>query len=838
MAASSRPMWALAALCLLAADAWAQPAPEQPADGTVVLREFLILAPVTGGGRTAFSRNPVFAGWLLPAQPPVPEDGQGVALLPDGRGARWKTVRVDAKGALTAREARNGLAYCELTRPAAGVMILEGKRFAWARVGDAWYAGDSYGSGTHRTPVALAKGRNRIWLRAIRGGMQARLVPPKGALELNLHDATTPDLRRGHALDLPASLPVLNATDAALRGATLEVGDDTLIARRTVELPPLAPLAVLETPFPLQTVDGWSAPADARDVTVPLVLRWEGGEQRAALKLRVREDGQVFRVTHRSAVDGSIQYYGVRAPRAPPSGPAPDRLALILSLHGAGVQGAGQASSYGAKSWAVLVAPTNRRPFGFDWEDWGRIDALEALAHARERWPIDPRQVYLTGHSMGGHGTWHLGVNYPDRWAAIAPSAGWGSFWDYGSRSDDSEAAAPFNRAVAASRTDTLVRNLAPLGVFVVHGTGDRNVPPRLARKMLERLSGFHTDVRSHFEPGAGHWWGRKRSRGADCVDWPGIWQLFRRRVIDPRPAKIDFHSADLSVSASCHWVELREQTRPLELSRLQVEWLRAGPEFETTNLDRFRFDPTGFAAKGPLALEIDGQALEVTWSGEGPLEAIATAATPGSRKWTVGPPQAPGQRKHPGRCGPFKRAFDGNFALVYGTGGDPADAAATLARARYDAGVWQYRGNGRALLVADTDYDPAAHGGRNLILYGNQTTNAVLRQLAGAAGDRWALRVEAGKVALGSREWTGEGLVALAVLPHPTDAARLVGVVGATGRAGLRLSHATRFFISGVGYPDVTIFDAAVLERGVAGVKAAGYFGPTWGLEGSSWQR
>jgi len=33
----------------------------------------------------------------------------------------------------------------------------------------------------------------------------------------------------------------------------------------------------------------------------------------------------------------------------------------------------------------VLVAPTNRRPYGYDWEDWGRADALEVLeAEARE----------------------------------------------------------------------------------------------------------------------------------------------------------------------------------------------------------------------------------------------------------------------------------------------------------------------------------------------------------------------------------------------------------------------------------------------------------------------
>jgi pimeloyl-ACP methyl ester carboxylesterase len=35
--------------------------------------------------------------------------------------------------------------------------------------------------------------------------------------------------------------------------------------------------------------------------------------------------------------------------------------------------------------------------------------------------------VYLTGLSMGGYGTWSLGLKYPERFAAIAPVCGGGS---------------------------------------------------------------------------------------------------------------------------------------------------------------------------------------------------------------------------------------------------------------------------------------------------------------------------------------------------------------------------------------------------------------------------
>src|SRR5207247_2614106 len=102
-----------------------------------------------------------------------------------------------------------------------------------------------------------------------------------------------------------------------------------------------------------------------------------------------KEDSR--KITFESALDGSIQYYALNPARPlGKGGPAP---ALFLTLHGAAVEATGQADSYAAKSWGHLVAPTNRRPFGFDWEDWGRLDALEVLADAQKRLGTDPRRT-------------------------------------------------------------------------------------------------------------------------------------------------------------------------------------------------------------------------------------------------------------------------------------------------------------------------------------------------------------------------------------------------------------------------------------------------------------
>ena len=50
-------------------------------------------------------------------------------------------------------------------------------------------------------------------------------------------------------------------------------------------------------------------------------------------------------------------------------------------------------------------------------------DVLNVLDIVRKEYNVDPDRVYLLGHSMGGGGTWHLAIKYPDLWAALAPIA-------------------------------------------------------------------------------------------------------------------------------------------------------------------------------------------------------------------------------------------------------------------------------------------------------------------------------------------------------------------------------------------------------------------------------
>jgi predicted peptidase len=52
------------------------------------------------------------------------------------------------------------------------------------------------------------------------------------------------------------------------------------------------------------------------------------------------------------------------------------------------------------------------------------LDVMKVLDIVRHEYKVDPKRMYLMGHSMGGFGAWFLGQKHMEMWAAIAPMSG------------------------------------------------------------------------------------------------------------------------------------------------------------------------------------------------------------------------------------------------------------------------------------------------------------------------------------------------------------------------------------------------------------------------------
>ncbi|GMU82883.1 MAG: hypothetical protein AMXMBFR47_27540 [Planctomycetota bacterium] len=812
---------------ILPAAAAQQAGPPLSPDAEIVLREYLVIEPCGRGGRNPVHTDAIEAA-IVAGTFEAPREGLKVAL-PGGGEKEWKSAAANDKGELQHAALRGGYAFTTVTLAAAGTMLLDASGHSMVYVNGEPRAGDVYSNGSVILPVALREGENTFLFAGGRGRVAARLKPTDGKPFFTDRDWTLPDVIVGESEPLWVGVVIANPANAALSNATIVA---TTLGGKSLSsaLPSVPALSTRECPIRFE------APGIIEGSEVPVKLELSVGGALVAettIQIAPRLATEQHKRTFVSDIDGSVQYYAVTPPREPVESPA-----LFLSVHGASVEATNQAAAYAPKNWGVVVAPTNRRPYGFDWEDWGRLDALEVLKLAEERCRTDPRRTYLTGHSMGGHGSWQLSVHYPDRFAAVGPSAGWISFFSYGGTdrtASEDRRVRMLQRAANSSDTLALIENLRTMGVYILHGDADDNVPVSEAREMRRRLGDFHRDYDWHEQPGAGHWWENSDEPGAECVDWPPMFDFFARHR---RPAAseirdVDFRTVAPSISDRCDWVRVVQQEQSYVVSRVK---LRVDPHQRrftgvTENVRRLQIDlaAAGLALEGDGTIELDGQKLTFAAVRLRPEAAIDLMKVDGT--WQGADPVPP-QEKTPARGGPFRDAFRQRFVFVYGTQGDADENAWAAAKARYDAESWWYRGNGSVDVVADSEFDAAAEPDRSVILYGNAVTNAAWKPLLGAG----PVQVTRGHVQIGKRQLDGSELLCLLIRPRPGSDVASVGAIAGSGVEGSRLADRIPYFLAGVAFPDCTILSTRMLREGAAGVKAAGFFGPDWSVERGEW--
>ncbi len=171
---------------------------------------------------------------------------------------------------------------------------------------------------------------------------------------------------------------------------------------------------------------------------------------------------------------------------------------LILFLHGAGERG--NDLSLVAKHGPPMIAPhqagfpfivvSPQCPDGKVWED---VPLLALLDHVAKTHRVDARRVYLTGMSMGGYGTWHLALEHPERFAAIAPICG-------------GDSTVRFLLADHSAADCQRLPALRSLGVWAFHGALDDAVPLDESARLVEFLRELHVkDLHFTVYPEAGH---------------------------------------------------------------------------------------------------------------------------------------------------------------------------------------------------------------------------------------------------------------------------------------------------------------------------------------------
>ncbi len=801
---------------------------------TIFIKEWLLCGPFLIGTREGITEAIEDVSSL------EPKEGDSLrSPLAQGGVVRWRRVKSDSLGWLETNYENIrwdsiqdyygisglvslGYAYAEFTRSTRCRALAVAQRCGFVLNG-LGYLGDVYGNGWFKTPVVLDSGVNRVILRVSGYGderVRFLLIPVPDPVLPIVADVTAPDIIAEEPFNSWIGIPFLNTTGKRI--------DSIRVTIRVATFPPfdttinnLPDCGVKKVALPLTLPP---LPYDSNPITLLIKTQWQSYQRTDTVNLRIKKSDQPHKRTFISEIDSSCQYYAILYPKEYKPN---KRYALILSLHGAGVEASGLVECFKPKDWAFVVCPTNRRPFGFDWQDWGRLDALEVLSRCLKELPLDPDRVYLTGHSMGGHGTWHIGLAHPDRFAAIAPEAGWPSLSLYVptflQRSiifAEPQKLAIREMALRPDNAPAFIENALNLPVFILHGGDDDNVPTLHGRNFALWLNALGYKYHYQEVPGKGHWW--SYDDGTSCVDDSNLLSFLRSQKRDPGPRRIRFRTADLGQSFSNYWIKVdrvdivgRDAVVNAQASDSLITINTENISQLTLHLDQNLFFP------GKVKIAVDGKTaiaeLQIP-------RTITIHKTP--KGWRLGRAKTNFLTKRPELYGPAKQALMRPFVIVYGTQ-DPTIARNLRHTAIQEALRWWLIGNGTTEVLADTEEIPL---NRNLVILGGPNENLFARKIAKSL----PITVSEGKMKLG-KTVLGESLATILVYPNPLNSERLILLRMGTDPPSTKLSLFWGVIGSGTAIPDFIVFNRQVRRFGWAGVVACGFFGPDWNYDPKS---
>jgi pimeloyl-ACP methyl ester carboxylesterase len=775
-----------------------------------------------------------------------PQEGQKhPSILSQGGWVEWEKVTVDSLGWVNL-EYENvwwdtlmdiygvagildaGYAYAEFVNKGKKRALVIAEKVGSFYLNGKRYRGDPYGHDFVRTPVILEEGTNRVLLELSGYGdhrFKFELIPPPAPVMLITKDATLPDIIEDEKDWLWAGITILNTTPKRLKDVKLSIGDGGFFDKNEITIPDLMPFCVKKVPIEIKL----NKPIVGLDtISVPVQVSYMDHPFEDHLSLRVRKDGESYKITFISRIDNSCQYYAVLPPR---DYDPQKKYALIFTLHGAGVEASGQVDAYKQKDWAFVVAPTNRKTFGFDWQDWGRLDALEVLELVKKSFPIDTNRVYLTGHSMGGHGVWHIALAHSDLFAAAAPEAGWTCFQLYipwflqkSYLFAEPQQIAIRDMSLREDITPNFIENALNLPIFIYQGGSDDNVPPLHARLFVQLLDELGYEYKYKELPGKGHWFEVDTVNHIVCVDDPEVMEFLKDKIRNLYPKHVIFKTADLGQNNKSYWVEIDQQEKPFFESQIEAKIKDNRIEVNAKNINQFTmFLSDQLLPYGKIFISVNGKEIPYVFKNNRRL----TFSKRGNR-FQIGELEQQGLRKSSEFYGPIKQAYFSPFVLVYGTKGDSATTELTLHQASLEATRWWERGNGFTEILPDTEVTKEIRDVYNLILFGGPDENFITSKING----RLPIKVKNGEVLFGRKKIKGKQIALEFIYPNPLDPKKFVFVHEGNDLGGLLLSDFFNTIYSGAGLPDFIIFDGEVRQKGWGGVICAGFFNSGWQMD------
>jgi dienelactone hydrolase len=485
---------------------------------------------------------------------------------------------------------------------------------------------------------------------------------------------------------------------------------------------------------------------------------------------------------YRSVIDGSVQPYAVTLPADYGKEVKKWRLEVVLHGRNASLTEVSFLHQFNGDKPApkdldyIRLDVYGRGNNAYRWA--GERDVGEAvqhfltLEHKLNRGAlIDNKRSVLRGFSMGGAGTWHLGLHFPDQWCVISPGAGFTTTHGY---LKDLPAKLPPYQEACLRIYDAVdyAENAFNVPIVAYGGEKDpqlqaaRNIEERL-RSQAERGNEKNVAMKLLTAPGLGH-------------QFPPEWQKkmaeARREYIEKGredyPSRVRFVTYTLKYP-SCNWVYIWGMERHYEKASVNAEHVEDGFKVTTGNVRALRLQLPEGAIRKAITVQIDGQSVVAQ-----PYERVPNATAlivdleRREGRWQAVLPQKieVERLRKPQKInnfqGPIDDAFTAPFLCVRGTGNPWHEATEEYARANLERfrKEWSKYFRGELPVKDDGEVEAQDIDSRHLILFGDPSSNSLIAQVLDGLPFQWTKD----KITWNGTDYSADTHVPVLIYPSP----------------------------------------------------------------------
>ncbi|MCE9561812.1 MAG: hypothetical protein K8U57_07130 [Planctomycetes bacterium] len=527
---------------------------------------------------------------------------------------------------------------------------------------------------------------------------------------------------------------------------------------------------------------------------------------------------------YRSKVDGSIQPYAVLLPAEYGKDPKKKwRLDIVLHGRDGSLTEAKFLATHNGNApkdlGYVQLEVYGRGNNAYRWA--GERDVSEAWAdftdyRSRER--LDPERQVLRGFSMGGAGTWHLGLHYPSNYCVMGPGAGFSTTHGYiGNLPKE----LPDYQEKCLRIYDAVDYAENAFNIPIVAYSGEKDAQKAAADNIEKILKGFKEP--HHFThlvaPGLEHQMPKEWQEKAEAE-----YRKYADPGRDPNPKRGRYVTYTPRYGY-CDGVMIDALEKQYE--KAVADWTREGDTFKiaTTNVRSLAIlavgKPPKPTEKPKYTVTLDGQTFPPV-QGKGDLPAIAFEKRDG--RWSVAdrggfePPTGnPIKRRE--LSGPIDDAFMWSFVVC-----GASDGGWAAASHKQFAHVWDKYFRGTLPTIKPDEYDPKKAD--SLVLFGDPQNNPLIAKVLPKLPITWTKE----KLVVNGVEYDPKTHVPVLIYPNPLNENKTYVVInsGHTFKeADLKGTNALLYPRLGdwaVLKPTPTKTDPAAYE-----VVAAGLFDENW---------